>query len=132
MVINDRFSGVYGTMSMSDVMAIMGPYEIEDGPWAERAMRVAAKFKSYDRNNLPPRPIDIEYEMHSSGRIDKITLMVASDQGFDAGASAYVELPEGKVVVVGKRESAAALIPRPNGRLELFDHYREQAPENPF
>jgi len=130
MVNETRFSGVYGTMSMSDVMATMGPYKIEDGRWAERAMRIAARFKNYSRNNLPPRPIDIQYETHSDGRIDKITLVVASDVGgVDGGANGYVELPTGKVIVVGKTESATALIPRPNRRLELFDHYREQAPE---
>jgi len=123
----DRFSGVDGTMSLSDVGNYAGLNENER-KLREFAARWARRFSSHDTVDDLMReyaPVDIEYKMNARGEITSVELEFLN---FPA-PGIYVELPRGIVTAYYDGDMVSLDIQNPRGTDWMFDYYAEMAPK---
>jgi hypothetical protein len=122
----DRYSGVDGSMSLSDVGNYAGMSD------AERELRgsvasVVERFSSYNSIDdlMREDPLDIEYKVSSRGDITGVELAITL-----GGPGIYVELPRGIVRGYWAGDEVNLDIRNPRGTDWMFDFYAEMAPMN--
>jgi len=126
----DEFSGVDGSMALSDVYKNYSPSHRHNE--AERYLResvkgVAQRYSSFDSVDdlMRNEPLDIEYHVDGRGNIREIELTVAT-----GGPGIYVELARGYVRGYWAGDEASLDIRNPRGTDWMFDFYAEMAPMN--
>jgi hypothetical protein len=122
----DRYSGVDGSMSLSDVGNYAGLSESER-QLRENVAYVVERFSSFSSIDdlIREDPLDIEYKVSSRGDITGVELAITL-----GGPGIYVELPRGMVKGYWAGDEVSIDIRNPRGTDWMFDFYAEMAPMN--
>jgi len=122
----DRYSGVDGSMSLSDVGNYAGMSESER-QLRESVAYVVERFSSFSSIDdlMQEDPLDIEYKVSSRGDITGVELAITL-----GGPGIYVELPRGIVRGYWAGDEVSLDIRNPRGTDWMFDFYKEMAPMN--